>query len=254
MSQNTIRIAAAQTVEYLNDITSAIDCLIDEVRKADAFGARLVCFPEGFLQGYLTDDLAARSVALNLASATFSSIIREFPSGPMIVFGMIEMAGVDIFNTAVVVQNGILMGSYRKAHLMGGESSFGQGTESPIFTIDELRFGINICYDTNFAVAASRLAQAGASLIVCPTNNMMPLEKAERYKDIHNAVRGNRCRETGLWLISADVTGSRDGRVGIGPTAVLNPQGLVRAQLPPGKPGLLVFDLPLNEVSARSAE
>ncbi len=49
---------------------------------------------------------------------------------------------------------------------------------------------------------------------------------------MHNSVRGERCRETGLWLVSADVTGERDGRISLGPTAVPNPAGEVVAQLP----------------------
>jgi hypothetical protein len=36
---------------------------------------------------------------------------------------------------------------------------------------------------------------------------------AEALKEVHNSVRGGRCRETGLWLalVSADVTGERAG-------------------------------------------
>jgi predicted amidohydrolase len=73
---------------------------------------------------------------------------------------------------------------------------------------------------------------------------MLLRKTAEALKDVHNSVRGDRCRETGLWLISADVTGERDGRISWGPTAVLNPTGEVVAQLPFGNPGLLVFDIP----------
>jgi predicted amidohydrolase len=73
---------------------------------------------------------------------------------------------------------------------------------------------------------------------------MLPRKTAETFKDLHNSVRGERCRETGLWLLSADVTGERDGRISWGPTAVLNPTGEVVAQLPLEKAGLLVFDIP----------
>jgi predicted amidohydrolase len=72
---------------------------------------------------------------------------------------------------------------------------------------------------------------------------MMPRANAEKFRDMHNAARGERCRETGLWLISADVTGERDGRISWGPTAVLNPAGEVEAQLPLESPGLLIFDI-----------
>jgi predicted amidohydrolase len=247
----TVRIAAAQTAEYRGDVGGAIRCLIDVVEQAEARDVKLICFPEGFLQGYLTEETSARGVAMGLGSPEFLAILEQLPAGPMLVFGMIEMDGEGIFNTAVVVQNGIVVGRYRKAHIMGGESVFLPGTDSPTFVVDGLRFGINICYDANFPIAAARVAAGGASLVVCPANNMMQSDKAERYRDLHNAVRGERCRETGLWLISADVTGGRGGRVALGPTAVLNPAGDVEAQLPLGKPGLLIFDLPVDEAAAR---
>jgi predicted amidohydrolase len=101
-------------------------------------------------------------------------------------------------------------------------------------------------YDTNFSNPSQKMADLGAALIVCPANNMLSRKTAEAYKDLHNAVRGERCRETGLWLISADVTGERDGRISLGPTAVLDPTGQVAAQLPLGEPGLLIFDLPCD--------
>jgi len=47
--------------------------------------------------------------------------------------------------------------------------------------------------------------------------------------------------------MSADVTGERDGLVGWGPTAVLNPAGEVVAQLPLDAPGLLVVDVPAGD-------
>ncbi len=73
---------------------------------------------------------------------------------------------------------------------------------------------------------------------------MLPRQAAQAWKDTHNSVRGERCRETGLWLISADVTGERDDCISFGPTAILDPAGEVVAQLPLNSPGLLVFDLP----------
>jgi predicted amidohydrolase len=149
-----------------------------------------------------------------------------------------------LFNTAIVIDRGVLIGRYRKMHLLDGERIFDAGREGQVFHLGDLCFGINICYDTNFPDAAHEIARLGASLIVCPTNNMLRRETAEAFRDVHNAVRGERCREAGLWLISADVTGERDGRISLGPTAVLNPDGRVLAQLPLGRPGLLVFDIP----------
>ena len=154
----------------------------------------------------------------------------------MIVMGMIEEEDGRLFNTAIVVDRGTLLGRYRKAHLLGRERILDAGSDCQIFEIAGLRFGINICYDTSFPEAARKVADLGASVILCPANNLLRRETAERLKDAHNSVRGERCRETGLWLVSSDVTGERDGRISWGPTAVLNPAGEVVAQLPLGKP------------------
>ena len=241
----TVRIAAAQTVEFREDIEAALNCVAEIAARAEAEGAALLCFPEGFLQGYLTDEASARRTALDLASPAFEVVLNRLPkTGLMIVMGLIEVDEGRLFNTAIVVDRGALIGRYRKAHLLGGEQIFAAGSDCPVFEAAGLRFGINICYDTNFPKAARKVADLGASLIVCPANNMHRRETSEAFKDVHNSVRGERCRETGLWLVSADVTGERDGRISWGPTAVLNPAGEVVAQLPLEATGLLVFDIP----------
>jgi predicted amidohydrolase len=249
----TVRIAAAQTVEFREDIEAALTCVVDVAARAEAEGAALLCFPEGFLQGYLTDEAPARRNALDLASPAFGAVLNRLPkTGPTIVMGLIEVEQGRLFNTAVVVDGGAVVGRYRKVHLRGGEHIFDAGSDSRVFQIAGLRFGINICYDTRFPEAARKVADLGASLIVCPANNMCCRKTAEALKDLHNSVRGERCRETGLWLVSADVTGEREGRISWGPTAVLNPAGEVVAQLPLQRTGLLLFDLPCCPQSGTS--
>jgi hypothetical protein len=59
-----------------------------------------------------------------------------------------------LFNTAIVVDRGVLIGRYRKSHLLSGGHIFDAGSDSHVIEVDGLRFGINICYDTNFPEAA----------------------------------------------------------------------------------------------------
>lgn len=239
-----MRIAAAQTADYRNDIPSALAALHEFSRQAEAAGATLLCFPEGYLQGYVTEEVAARQVALDLQSTAFADLLDRLPArGPVLVVGLIEAEGDQLFNTAIVARGGRLLGRYRKTHLLPGERAFTPGDGPRVFEVESLRFGVNICFDTNFPEAARAVADLGARLLVCPANNMLRREAARRWKEAHNAIRGERCRETGLWLLSSDVAGERDGRVAWGPTAVLNPHGEVAAQLPLGAPGLLVHDL-----------
>jgi predicted amidohydrolase len=241
-----VRVAAAQTPEFRDDVEAATLWAIELARQAAAEGVSLLVFPEGYLQGYFTDEADALRVALELGSPQVQALAERLPKAdPAVVMGLIEVEGDALFNTAVVLADGGVIGRYRKANLLPGEAAFTAGTEMPVFAIGELRFGINICFDTNFAWSAAAVKAEGGMLIVCPANNMMPLAKAGIWRDQHNTIRSQRCRETGLWLLSADVTGERDGRIAWGPTAMLDPDGGVAAQLPLDAPGLLVFDLPL---------
>jgi 5-aminopentanamidase len=99
-------------------------------------------------------------------------------------------------------------------------------------------FGLNICCDTRFPDAALAVRARGARVLLVLAQNMMRHESALRWKDTHSTVRRIRAEETGMWLISADVTGERDPqRIGWGPTSVIDPGGRVVAQVPLDAPG-----------------
>ena len=247
-----MRIAAAQTPEFREDVPGALAYLARVMEQAQLEGASLLCLPEGFLQGCLTDGEGARRNALDLRSPRFLNLLTQLPAlAPTTLFGLIEVDGDDLYNTAVVILRRSLVGRYRKRHLLRGERCFRPGSEVRTFDIEGLRLGINICFDTTFAEAAMSVAQQGASLLLCPANNMMRRQSAIEWRKKHNAVRAERCRETGLWMVSADVTGARGGCVAWGPTAMLNPNGEVVAQLPLDSPGLLVCDMPVAGVTPR---
>ncbi|HMI78792.1 MAG TPA: carbon-nitrogen hydrolase family protein [Ferruginibacter sp.] len=95
---------------------------------------------------------------------------------PGIVVGLIEEENGELFNTA--------------------------GTSYPVFEINKLKFGINICYDTQFPQAAANLTSQGATLILCPSNNIMQYETAAKYKELHNKFRIERAKENNSWLLS----------------------------------------------------
>jgi predicted amidohydrolase len=243
----TVKIAAAQTPEFREDINASLEYAAQIIMQASDHGARLLCFPECFLQGYLLDETKAWQSAMDLSSSEFQSILARVPATHMtITFGLIEKRAGGLFNSAVVIRNNALVGLYRKTHLLRSEGFFTPGTETPVFSVDGLRFGLNICYDTNFPERAEAVANQDGSLIVCLSNNMMPRERAEQYRNIHNAARAERCKEQGLWLVSSDIFGERDGRVSWGPTAVIDPNGRVVAQLPLDRAGLLLFDIPAS--------
>jgi predicted amidohydrolase len=227
----TVRIAAAQTVEFWEDIEAALNCVADFAARAETEGAALLCSPESFPSRLSDRRRCATTKRSGPHVAHVQSRAEPVPEDATDGRrGAHRVQDGRLFNTAIVVDRGTLIGRYRKAHLFSGEhifdagsgnkvrlfgseNCFDTGSDSHVFEVDGLRFGINICYDTNFPEAARRVADLGASLVVCPANNMCRRKTAQALKNVHNTVRGERCRETGLWLVSADVTGERDGSI-----------------------------------------
>ncbi|WP_309232005.1 carbon-nitrogen hydrolase family protein [Micromonospora tarensis] len=244
--QERLRIGTCQTQEFLGDIDAALTCIEGFARQADAQDVDLLLFPECFLQGYLVNDDHMRTQAMELSSARFASVLKRLsPIEQTLVFGVIERNGDRYCNTAVVVTQGVLVGVYRKTHLLPGEALLDKGDAYPTFELKGVRYGINICYDTQFAEAAAAVAAQGSHVLLVPAQNMMRRETAVRWKDLHHGIRAERARETGMWLVSADVTGERDEhRVGYGPTSVISPQGEIVAQVPLMTTGMVIVEIP----------
>jgi predicted amidohydrolase len=240
-----VRIGACQTPEILGDVEAALACIEAFAQQSDSDDVDLLLFPECFLQGYLVEAEHLSRHAIDLTRNSFQTILTRLSTvRPTLVFGVIERSGSAFFNTAVVVKRGVLEGSYRKTHLTSGERLFKPGTGCATFDLNGLRYGINICYDTNFPEAARAVAAQGASLLLVPSQNMMKRQAAETWKRRHNAIRAERVTETGMWLVSADVTGARDeSRIGCGPTSVMNPHADVVAQVPTMTVGVVVADI-----------
>lgn len=240
-----MRVGACQTPEILGDVEAALRCIEDFAGQAVDRGVDLLVFPECFLQGYLVDAAHLRTHALDLHSTAFGAILRRLRGiHPAIVLGLIEQRGGSYLNSAAVITRGKLAGVYRKTHLVPGESNFDAGEDYPIFEVNGLSFGVNICYDLQFAEAAACIAAQGARLLVAPKQNMMLRHNAHLWKDRHNEIHRQRVLETGLWLACADVTGERgEDRVGIGPTCVIAPDGDIVAQVPLMTTAMAVADI-----------
>jgi predicted amidohydrolase len=226
-------------------VDAAIEVVQRFAGRAAADEVDLLVFPECFLQGYLVTQEHVHGRAFEFGSAEFDGILARLEGlQPVLVFGMIERLGHRYYNTAAVIEDGRVMGRYRKTFLTSGESAFTCGDDYPVFDVGGVRFGINICYDTQFPEAAAAVAAGGASVLLVPAQNMMRREKAVWWQDRHNEIWAHRARETGMWLASADVTGKRDDdRVGLGPTSFLSPSGEVTAQVPIGYIGMVIADV-----------
>ena len=252
---NIVRVGACQPPEMIDDPSAALACILRFAKEAEAKHVDLLLFPECFLSGYILDEAYMAAHAFDVTSRQFAAMLKQLACvAPMLVFGLCEKSGGRLFNSAVVVDQGKIMGVYRKTHLIDpNEGFFTPGNDYPIFETKGLLYGINICYDAQFADAAKAVADQGAQLLLLPAQNMLRRKTAEYWKDKHNEIRSLRVTENGFWFISSDVTGIRapdpygEERVGYGPTLAMNPKAEVVAQVPLMTVGMITVDIPVNE-------
>ncbi len=97
-----------------------------------------------------------------------------------IVSGINERDGDKLFNSAILVGPGGLVGKYRKLHLFMNEKDiFQKGNAGlPVFDLGDFKIGIMICFDYLFPEPWRIMAQKGADIICHPSNLLT--ENAQR--------------------------------------------------------------------------
>lgn len=248
---NTVRVGACQTPEILGDPSAALDIMLRFAKEAEDKKVDLLLFPECFLTGYILSEEYVRDYSYDFESEQFAAILKRLEHvKTVLVFGVSEKKSGKLYNSAVVVNQGEIVGVYRKTHLIDpNELFYTPGSEYPIFEINGLKYGINICFDGQFPEAAKAVADQGAQLLLVPAQNMLKRETAEYWKDKHSEIGAMRVGETGMWFVRSDVTGIRPPkkygleRIGYGPTEVMNPKAEVVAKVPLMAVGMITVDI-----------
>ncbi len=216
-------------------------------RAADQ-GADLAVFPEG-TQVRFGSDLRAAAEPLD---GPFCSELAEMAkdTGVALVAGVFEPAPDGrVHNTAVAFDGaGELVASYRKLHLFDAygqresdEVAPGSGLVSCMLA--GMRAGLEICYDVRFGELSRALAAGGAELLVLPAAWAAGLFKEDHWVTLVRA----RAIENTVWVAAVGQVPDPDepptrAATGIGRSMLVDPLGVVRADLGPG-PGVLVAEV-----------
>jgi len=78
------KVAACQVPEIRGDVEQALWWIETHAAHAESQEARLVCFPECFLQGYLVDEQQARGHAIDLGSHEFEGVLGRLATSNLL--------------------------------------------------------------------------------------------------------------------------------------------------------------------------
>lgn len=245
MNKNTLRIAAFQRHPIFDDLQKTTVQLQADMRWCRDQGVGLAVFPESHLLGYSSDAATIAQRALATDGAAFQQMLSDLATFETdIMVGFFEQAAAGICNSAAVIRQGKLLGTYAKQY--PNERGVVAGTASPVFDRAGFAFGINICNDANYPECAMTLRQRGASLLCYPLNNMLAPATAEQWRSKSLDNLRQRAIDTGCWVASSDVVGRHEDKISHGCTCIVVPDGSIVARVAEGEAGVIVFDIPAS--------
>jgi predicted amidohydrolase len=197
-------------------------------------GARLVLFPE--YSSFFVDPVGEAFV--DAAEALDGRFVTEASAlavelGMHIVVGMAEklQEPQKFSNTVVALNpNGQIEATYRKQHLYdafgGRESDWvlpGELDAPQLFDLDGMRVGLQTCYDLRFPELTRLIVDAGAELVLVPSEWVRGPLKEHHWSTLLAA----RAIENTVYIAAADHTPP----VGVGLSTILDPMGVPLATL-----------------------
>jgi N-carbamoylputrescine amidase len=178
MSQTTVTVAVIQR-QFGEDRDENRDGTVAAVADAIAAGADVVLPPELFEGRYFPqrEEQEYFSWASTLDSNRAIAAIQKVTAGTgaVVPVSFFEDARPAYFNSVAVVEDGIVLGLYRKAHIPDGPGYeekfyFNPGdTGFKTWPTRHGRIGVGICWDQWFPEAARAMALQGADLLLYPT-------------------------------------------------------------------------------------
>jgi len=170
MNNGFVRVAAAIPELRVADCAFNVARMADLVHKGEEEKVQVICFPELSVTGYTCADLFQQQQLLNDAQKALNELqLLTFSTTSVIITGMPVRVQSHLFNTAVVLQGGRILGVVPKTHLpnnnefyekrwfASGELADSQtisisGEQVPfgtdiLFTDGQFSFGIEICED-----------------------------------------------------------------------------------------------------------
>ena len=204
-----MKVAAVQMDVKILENQRNLDKVLDHLERAVKDGANLVVFPECALSGYC---FTSREEALPAAETIPGPSTEKLAAaakrlGVSAVVGMMELAGDNLFNVAVVVTPEGIAGVHRKIHLpyLGIDRFDGLGdVPFSVFQAGQAKIGVNICYDCSFPESGRVLKLNGAQILAIPTN--WPVGS-----DTWAHIPKVRAIENHMYVVAADRVGEERG-------------------------------------------
>lgn len=221
----TLRAASIQFNIHLGDVDYNLQTALAGLQQVAAQGAKLAVLPEMWSSGYDYRQLGALAQETPRILEALGAASAEL--GLTVVGSLAEPDGDKVCNTAWVIDQGQVVGKYRKLHLfstMGEDRFLHAGEHYLVVDTSVGRLGIAICYDLRFPELFRRMALDGAEVICLPAE--WPKPRQEHWRTLLRA----RAIENQLFVVAANCCGIQGKLDFFGMSLLLSARGEVLAE------------------------
>ena len=239
VTQNCIAGAFERNLSYTLEMTE----------NAAEQGAQIIVFPEMNLTGYLTGK-EIMSISRSITDETTVPLRHLASKLNMVVLaGLAERTGDSrVYATHLVFFPDGSYQCYRKTHTAPFEKRyFSAGNRIPVFSANNLCFGVQLCYDAHFPELSLTMSLKGVDIIFIPHASPRGTSQ-EKY---HSWLRHLTARafDNGIFIAACNQTGDNDSGLSFpGLCLLIGPDGNVISRRVKAAPGMHMVDIDLSSI------
>jgi NAD+ synthase (glutamine-hydrolysing) len=223
-----LKIALAQINFLVGNIAANVDGIIKAANTArDELGADMIVFPELIVTGYPAEDLLFRADFIEEANNAIHHI-AESVDDIALVIGFPELADGKLYNSAIVLHQGVTLACYRKQALpnygvFDERRYFTPGNQPCVFEFNGSFIGLTICEDVWQKGIIDGNKQAGAELLL--TLNASPFNVGKMHQ--REAVICSQVKAAQIPLVYVNQVGGQDELIFDGASFVVDAEGKI---------------------------
>ncbi|MEO5615309.1 MAG: NAD+ synthase [Cypionkella sp.] len=229
----TFRLTLAQLNPTLGAIEANAALAYGAWEQGREAGAQMVALTEMFITGYQTQDLVMKAAFHLDAIQAVEALAARIVDGPALGIGGPCLRDGLLYNAYYILEGGKIAATVLKHELPNSDvfdekRVFASAPPQGPYRVGPLRIGSPICEDAWHSDVCETLAETGAQILLVP--NGSPYHRGK--PSVRTNLMVARVVETGLPLVYLNMIGGQDDQVFDGASFVLNPGGVLVAQLP----------------------
>ncbi|MFY9270128.1 MAG: NAD+ synthase [Candidatus Manganitrophaceae bacterium] len=245
----TLRLALAQINSTVGDLAGNVRKISEAVSAAREKQVDLIAFPELSIPGYPPEDLLLKPSFIQDNLDALQKVAKGC-RGITAIVGFVDR-DEDIYNAAAVIHDGEVRFIYHKNYLpnygvFDEDRYFQTGREAPVFILNEVTLGVNICEDIWYPEGPTYAQALGGGAEVIVNINASPYHAGKgRFRE---EMLATRARDNAVIIAYVNLVGGQDELVFDGGSVAFNEKGELLARGKQFQESLLMFDLSVDTV------